>query len=327
MSTTSKGPTLLFFRTIPDNLAENPPLASSLQTLETCFLLIALKRYPTALVTCASAIEGAIKAHLRIPVEDEITFSGLLGRVGTKKGNLAISVNPALADFRSSRNRIVHYGFSPEDDSQCAALLLRVGLPYLGKCYEELFNIVLTSEDEERIALRLDLAEQLRAAREVYWKARELRGLDLTYCFQSFGHFIRFILKDNFTSTAEMASLEEAYSGGAQFEHEERGRVAVEKEFGLVSWNFRCPVCDGLETFVAELREARLADREVTFVRGHCVRCGLAVRENSPYLIDCLLKEQLKTQRDYILDDCGLGGTGKPREGRGRFKPPNRSPE
>lgn len=46
-------PTLLFFRHRPDGLATKLPIASSMQSLETNFFLIALYRYPHALATCA----------------------------------------------------------------------------------------------------------------------------------------------------------------------------------------------------------------------------------------------------------------------------------
>ena len=115
-------PTLDFFRETPADLESNRPLASSLQTLETCFLLIALRRYPHALVACASAIEGAIKAALSGPAEEKITFSDLVEKIGGGHPNLHFSINAKLNGFRLARNQIAHYGFSPEDDSRSVDL-------------------------------------------------------------------------------------------------------------------------------------------------------------------------------------------------------------
>ena len=58
----SQEPTLLFFRHRPKEWHTNTLLASSLQSLETGFFLIALERFPHALVVCASAIESSLQA-------------------------------------------------------------------------------------------------------------------------------------------------------------------------------------------------------------------------------------------------------------------------
>ena len=71
-------PTFNFFRATPPELLTNPPLASSLQSLETTFLLLSLERYPSALVTCVSAWESVIKAKLAIPPEDRRTSTAQL---------------------------------------------------------------------------------------------------------------------------------------------------------------------------------------------------------------------------------------------------------
>ena len=55
-------PTLLFFRHHPEALVGDGTLTSSLQSLETSFLLISLSRFPHALTACFTAIETAIRA-------------------------------------------------------------------------------------------------------------------------------------------------------------------------------------------------------------------------------------------------------------------------
>jgi len=59
---TFREPTLLFFRHRPADWATRDYIASSMQSLETSLFLIASRRYPHALLVCASAIESALKA-------------------------------------------------------------------------------------------------------------------------------------------------------------------------------------------------------------------------------------------------------------------------
>ena len=70
-------PKLIFFRETPKDLQIRPPLASSLQHLETSFLLIAMGRYPHALIACASSIESCIKAALNKTSDDRLEFKKL----------------------------------------------------------------------------------------------------------------------------------------------------------------------------------------------------------------------------------------------------------
>ena len=56
-----KDPVFVFIRKMPLGIAEKKSLASSLQKLETSFMLVALERYPHAVQMCCSAIESALK--------------------------------------------------------------------------------------------------------------------------------------------------------------------------------------------------------------------------------------------------------------------------
>ena len=81
MKNTQKNePELLFFRDKPADLMTRPPLASSLQHLETSFLLLSIGRYPHALVTCGSAIESAIKAAINAGPDDRLDFRKLVSK-------------------------------------------------------------------------------------------------------------------------------------------------------------------------------------------------------------------------------------------------------
>ncbi len=147
MKGNSESPTLFFFRATPLNLLEQPPLASSLQTFETCLFLIGLKRFPSALISCATAWESAIKAKLSIPPEDRVSLEQLLDTIIEVHSRLNGYDTTTLDDFRRTRNRLIHYGFSPKDDEKCAALLLKTGLPFLKDCYHEFFDFYLDWRD------------------------------------------------------------------------------------------------------------------------------------------------------------------------------------
>jgi hypothetical protein len=106
----------VFFRSPPKDLASRPPLASSLQSLESSFLFLALGRYPHALVACASAIESAMKAAFAMGPEDRDNLARLIDQARSGYRGLQLFPKSELDDFRNTRNRIVHFGFSPQDD-------------------------------------------------------------------------------------------------------------------------------------------------------------------------------------------------------------------
>lgn len=88
-------PELSFFRVTPEGMMSRPPLCSSLQNLESSFLLVALARFPHALVMCASAVESAMKAVLNIPAEQFINAEKLFAK--------AINSHVALTSFPESQ--------------------------------------------------------------------------------------------------------------------------------------------------------------------------------------------------------------------------------
>ena len=139
----SKKPELLFFRNTPDCLMSRPPLCSSLQNLESCFLMTALGRFPHALVAAASSAESAMKAALNLPPEDRIHAKPLYAQARTNYPALLSFDDDDLETFRNTRNRIAHYGFSPHDDEATATLLLKTGLPFLIACNKEFFDFDL----------------------------------------------------------------------------------------------------------------------------------------------------------------------------------------
>ena len=116
-------PTILFFRRHPKALAESATLASSIQSLETSFFLIALGRFPHALATCATAIETAIQAS-EAGAKDRDGLQVLVKKAKDKSRLINNYSDEDLLRLRKMRNRITHHGFVPDDYSHTASLFL-----------------------------------------------------------------------------------------------------------------------------------------------------------------------------------------------------------
>src|SRR5262245_53995790 len=170
-------PTFDFFRATPCNMAGLPPLVSSLQSFETSLFLIGLDKYPSALIACSTAWESALKAKLAIGLDDRVDLYELLNRIRAQFTRLGSYDSKKLKDFRTTRNRLVHYGFSPRDDELSAMLLVETGFPFLNFCYQELFDFYLdwqeiksdkcefhelTSEEIKKAGLVPEVAAQFR---------------------------------------------------------------------------------------------------------------------------------------------------------------------
>jgi hypothetical protein len=164
-TTTVEKPELIFFRDTPKNWLDHSPLASSLQNLETSFLLLAMRRYASALVTCASAIENSIKAAFKD--SRRTRFVTLLNRANSAFGPNAFS-EENLDEFRRLRNAITHYGFSGGDEETSASMLLRTGYPLLEQCYRSFFEYNLKRGMEEYGGLLPNLDHHLGVAEDVY---------------------------------------------------------------------------------------------------------------------------------------------------------------
>ena len=138
MPTAAQEPTLLFFKESPSEWQASAELASSLQSVETSFFLTALGRHPHALSVIASAIESCLQAG-GIGAKND----GLQERIKKAKHAVhAIKVFPDedLERLRDVRNRIVHRGFSPKDDSESVSIYISIALPLLQLCYESLHS-------------------------------------------------------------------------------------------------------------------------------------------------------------------------------------------
>jgi hypothetical protein len=322
MASDDNRPTLNFFRATPHGMLAQPPLASSLQSFETCLFLLGLDRYPSAVVSCATAWESALKAKLAIgPEERGVTLEKMLTDIRSRSEPLRMYDEEKLDAFRRKRNQLVHFGFSPKDDQECATLLLETGLPFLSLCYRVLFDFYLdwqevrpgtteftnlTPEEMAKAGLLSEVAEQLRFVREISYLAKRHGKFDPTHCFSAFRQFIRLGLKESANTESELDIIKHADTHGLKFELEQKAKKDLEKLLEP-SWVFNCPICYGFDSVVAELDETRLHDHQIVTDRCACVQCGFVVGKGTPYISQILLTEQIANNRAEILKGFGLG--------------------
>ena len=290
--------TILFFRRHPIALEDSVPLASSLQSLETSFFLIALGRFPHALSICATAIETAIQAS-DSGAKDRDGFQKLVRKAKEKSDAIDRFSDEQLHRFREMRNRIIHHGFTSTDDSETSSLLLEVGFPFLTLCYSELHSFDVSA------GLLPEYAEQVDVATRVYSCAKEYSGIDLSYCLNGFGHLIRWCFKRNFSSVWEINALTNAEEIGWAYEQTKKERDSLERLFD-VHWSFDCPICDGIETVVCEIDAHMLEVFKVVPLRMACTCCGFVVRDSQPFLSEILMEQQLADAQPRILQEYGF---------------------
>jgi hypothetical protein len=304
MITNQEEPKLIFFREKPKDLLTHPPLASSLQNLETSFLLIAMHRYPHALIACASAIESAIKAALKITSDEDIKLWPLIKKAKKKYPSFTSrSDYNKIDNFRLKRNHMVHFGFIPKDDEESATLLLQTGYNLIAECYETFFKFSLQGKGNNDGGLKPELANHLDVAKWTYIKAQKEKGHDPIYCFISFAHCIRWEFQYQTLSDwqDDVLTLEEE-GGCKSWEFKEKQKEELRSAFEP-SWDFDCPVCYDPKSFICELDDKRLDKGEIRLKRGVCVHCNLIIPRDCPFLADELCAEQIDNARPTILKE------------------------
>lgn len=302
----NREPKLIFFRHHPENLISSPPLASSLQHLETSFLLIVIKRYPHALVACGSAIESAIKAAINAGPHDRLDFKGLIEQARKKYPSFTRIHDQEIKNFRLKRNEIIHYGFSTKDDEVSTKLLLETGYRLIAECYETFFQFPLEEKDGVYGSLLPDLAYHLNVAKKVYMKAKDEKGLDLTYCFISFRKNIALGIQHWMLSDWQKILIqseeESAYKHLFYFKENQKERLSGHY-FNDLYWTFNCPVCGSQDSFVVELDGERLDKSEIRLLRGACVDCSLVIPDNCPFITDILCEDQIDIEKPKIFKE------------------------
>jgi hypothetical protein len=288
-------PTLLFFRRRPSSWGSGDRLASSLQSLESSFFLLALGRFPHALTVCASSIESCLQAATEVGNGGTQGLKELERRA--RDASPAVSSFPSLEEFRALRNKITHRGFSPRDDSTAASLYIEFGLPFLSVCLKEFHGFDLAD------GLLQEYAEHLRVARETFERGKSLT-IEKSYCFHSFSHLLRTNLKEEFSASWELESLVDSRHAGSQYERTTDERDKIEALFEVPA-RFDCPVCLAADAAVAEIDVDSFDKPTVMASRLACVQCGFVIGNGMPHLTDVLLEEALQRDSEKIRRACG----------------------
>ena len=266
--------------------------------LETSFFLIALRRFPHALSTCAAAIETAIQAS-DVGAREKDGLHALVKKAKARSEKIAEFPDAALDRFREVRNRVTHSGFIPKDDSDASSLLLDVGFPFLLLCYSELHSF------DARTGLLPEYSEQIDVATRVHSLAKGLSGLDLSYCFNGFVHLIRWCFKRNFSSAWEINALTKSEEMGGKYEITEEEKKDLEGLFDAC-WSFDCPICDEYQAVVCEIEANKLESLKVAPLRMACTCCGFVVGDSQPFLSEILLERQVADTKPEILKGYGI---------------------
>lgn len=291
-------PTLYFFRKYPANMMERDCFASSLQTLESCFLSLGLQREVDALVACVIAIESGIKAGLNLPSKDKKSLSERITEVLNKPGFENIEA-VKVKEIRDKRNTYAHAGFVPKDSAIAAALILEIGIPFLVCVYRELLGFDLFD------SLAVEHSSLLRMALDVYQKNKSQNQFDNHVCFRIFAHSVRWHLKPTFMSEWEQQNLEHADQFGGKFDSIHKLKQKVENAFEPY-WTMDCRICGGIQVLVAKLDEGVLNNLDVSFSRVLCVECRLSLPAGSNLLCDAFCGDEIQEDKDAILKSYGF---------------------
>jgi hypothetical protein len=294
---TVQEPTLLFFRHRPQGWAESACIASSLQSIESSFFLVALARYPHALVVGVAAIESCLQ-QFRSGAKEKPTLQELLDRARTSSKVVNGFSELLLNDLRKARNRVTHNGFSPEDDSESVSLYVEAVLPFLALCYQEFHGFDLMD------GLLPEYAQHLTAAEEVHRLAKDAQEPDLSYCIHGFSHSVKVSFKESFSAAWEVDALDHFDSFGGRYERTSLKRKEWEERF-QVSGRFDCPACFESDAAVAEIDPDKMETKEIVTKRVACPSCGFLVHQDQPYLSEVLLRRQIPGRKAKILKAYG----------------------
>ncbi len=289
-------PYLIFFRSTPEATKISPSLCSSLQSLESAFLLISQHRFPHALVLCASAIESVLMFGLHKSPDCTDGLAKLMRQAAHGSSILVEFEHGRLDGFRKLRNDIVHRGYSPKDDARAVAEVLETGFPFLDACYHVYADFSLQEGLLEELSWHLGVAGQVM--RQVH----DIPNLDASYCLNAFGHLVNWSIRDSLAPGWEVNAAIEGVKSRWTYEQKEKLEWELESEFGA-SWSFGCPVCRGADSFICGLNldvEAIKADA------GFCVDCDLRIPSSWPFLTDALCRKQIDERRKTILKEYGI---------------------
>ena len=292
MNSKTQQPDIQFFTNLDDfklkNIVQRPPLASAIQSLETCLLLISLDRFPSALASCAMAIESAWKAAENIGQEYKGDFAKILGEVNLALPKSAPSFN--LKEFRRLRNDVVHFGYSPKDDEAAARMLFSTGIPVFFMFLANHKDLTLDLES----CLHSRLQEQLQLTLNLN-QAHKQTNISAIESSQILRHLIKRMIS-NLTIWQESALEEEDLSQQIEFESKSKFKEMIKKGWHC-NEELRCPVCDFTELIV-RLDEASIAKGKFKGTAAHCVNCDLNLQ---PTILNHFIEMNLTQDEKAVI--------------------------
>ena len=125
--------------------------------------------------------------------------------------------------------------------------------------------------------------------------------------FIPLGHEVRWVIQNSMLSSWQMEVLQNEESTGDQswsLKEAYNNQLLLES-FANV-WEFDCSVCGHDETFICELDDTALENRDIRLKRAVCVQCGLLIPKNCPLLVDELCKDQVDEVRPRLLKEFGI---------------------
>jgi hypothetical protein len=315
-------PEFRFLRATPPKLVDNPPLASSLQAFETSLELIALHRFPAALIACVNAWESALKAAFEIEEAPHTpSLRKLLERPETAILRSASWNTERNLKLIEKRNQITHYGYTPKDSSICTTLLLETAYPGLACVYEHFFDFRLMwqqlgdsqhtfgsfcSSDMNKVGLVPQWGDLLWLAMNQFQQHQAAHNLAPAWYFHPLASALRLGFQKSWTSPAENEALVLAESDGILYEQQEQVRSQVVRQMSDCQTTLFCPICDAADTFLIEFDEDALDDGPMTTKWCFCVACHFSLPSAAGFLIPALLTEDLFPHWQALRIDCGL---------------------
>ena len=277
-----------------ERIEQRPPLASAIQSFETCLHLISLNRFPSALTCCAMAIESAWKAATRTGQDAKTDFATILGEVNSSLPKSSPAFN--LKEFRRLRNDVVHFGYSPKDDEVSAKMIFSTGIP--------VFFLFVNNHPSLAIDINSCLDSDLAGQLNLTLQLNEIGQRKSISAIESSKILSHLIKRTNSNLTIWKESALDGSSLSQQIEFEAKNEL---KEMLLKFWHcseeFRCPVCE-CDDLIVRLEESLLAKGEIKGINAHCVNCDLNLQQD--LLNNVLDKNLSRSQKASIFKSYGI---------------------
>lgn len=138
-------PTLTYFYAVDREDLKNEALASSLQSIETALILIAMDKWPTVITLLWEASEKLLKTIVGKKNADEQkerqenSAQKLINRYASAH-RLPFTQKQRLEKFRDERNEISHHGYSPNDDIRIVKIVFEDAIPLLDDIFKVIFK-------------------------------------------------------------------------------------------------------------------------------------------------------------------------------------------